>query len=205
MLLAAKADVDAADGSGMSPLHYAAMLGASDAAGLLLGAGADAALRDEDGASPLDVAEERDPKGLYKKARAGELKGFTGIDDPYEAPEQAELHLRTDQLSVAESVQVILDMLEESLRKATAVQNCLGLDSRAFTLETKDRRRFFGTLRNTFLPIIYVDVFDVRADLVLEVLDRIPLNRFDHVIVITRTQFTMHTHPAWQNSHSISP
>ena len=57
MLLAAKADVDAADGSGMSPLHYAAMLGASDAAGLLLGAGADAALRDEDGASPLDMAE----------------------------------------------------------------------------------------------------------------------------------------------------
>src|SRR5687767_3895637 len=60
---------------------------------------------------PLGEAEKRDPKGLYKKARAGELKGFTGIDDPYEVPENAELHLRTDQLSVAESVQVILDEL----------------------------------------------------------------------------------------------
>jgi adenylylsulfate kinase len=43
--------------------------------------------------APLEVCEARDPKGLYKKARAGELKGFTGIDDPYEAPEKAELVL----------------------------------------------------------------------------------------------------------------
>ncbi len=43
--------------------------------------------------APLDVCEARDPKGLYKKARAGEIKGFTGIDDPYEAPEKAELVL----------------------------------------------------------------------------------------------------------------
>jgi len=61
--------------------------------------------------APLDVAESRDPKGLYKKARAGEIKGFTGIDDPYEAPEAAELHLRTDKLSVGDSVQKILDLL----------------------------------------------------------------------------------------------
>ena len=63
--------------------------------------------------APLEVAEERDPKGLYKKARAGEIKGFTGIDDPYEEPSSAELHLRTDKNSVAESVQKILDLLEE--------------------------------------------------------------------------------------------
>jgi adenylylsulfate kinase len=43
--------------------------------------------------TPLDICEQRDPKGLYKKARAGELKNFTGIDDPYEAPESAELTL----------------------------------------------------------------------------------------------------------------
>jgi adenylylsulfate kinase len=43
--------------------------------------------------APLDVCEKRDPKGLYKKARAGELKGFTGIDDPYEAPAKPELVL----------------------------------------------------------------------------------------------------------------
>lgn len=62
---------------------------------------------------PIDEAEKRDPKGLYKKARAGEIKGFTGIDDPYEEPVKAEIELRTDQLSVAESVQVLLDELEK--------------------------------------------------------------------------------------------
>jgi len=46
--------------------------------------------------APLDVCESRDPKGLYKKARAGEIKGFTGIDDPYEAPEKPELVLDSD-------------------------------------------------------------------------------------------------------------
>ena len=61
---------------------------------------------------PIDEAEKRDPKGLYKKARAGELKGFTGIDDPYEPPERAELVLRSDRLSVAESVAELLAMLE---------------------------------------------------------------------------------------------
>ncbi len=52
----------------------------------------------------LEVCEGRDPHGLYKKARAGELKGFTGIDDPYEAPESPELLLDTGILSVEESV-----------------------------------------------------------------------------------------------------
>jgi adenylylsulfate kinase len=62
---------------------------------------------------PIEEAEKRDPKGLYKKARAGQLKGFTGIDDPYEEPLKPELVLRTDQLSVAESVQRVLTMLEQ--------------------------------------------------------------------------------------------
>lgn len=61
---------------------------------------------------PIDEAEKRDPKGLYKKARAGILKGFTGIDDPYEAPEKAELHLRTDLIPVDEAVGKILEALE---------------------------------------------------------------------------------------------
>jgi adenylylsulfate kinase len=43
--------------------------------------------------APIEVCEKRDPKGLYKKARAGELKGFTGIDDPYEPPAKPELVL----------------------------------------------------------------------------------------------------------------
>ena len=61
---------------------------------------------------PLDEAERRDPKGLYKKARAGEMKGFTGIDDPYEPPERPELALRTDRLSVADSVTELLAAFE---------------------------------------------------------------------------------------------
>lgn len=62
---------------------------------------------------PLDEAEKRDPKGLYKKARAGEIKNFTGIDDPYEAPENAEIHLRTDQLTLEQEVEVLLKELEK--------------------------------------------------------------------------------------------
>lgn len=61
----------------------------------------------------LEEAEKRDPKGLYKKARAGEIKNFTGIDDPYEAPEQPEIHLRTDHMSLEQEVDVIIDYLEQ--------------------------------------------------------------------------------------------
>ncbi|MCC7193617.1 MAG: adenylyl-sulfate kinase [Phycisphaeraceae bacterium] len=66
---------------------------------------------------PLEEAEKRDPKGLYKKARAalasGKGMGFTGIDDPYEAPEKAEMVLPTHKLSIAESVQKLLDELQK--------------------------------------------------------------------------------------------
>ena len=61
----------------------------------------------------LEAAEERDPKGLYKKARAGEIKNFTGIDDPYEAPEAPEVHLHTDQQSLEEEVEHLLHLLEK--------------------------------------------------------------------------------------------
>ncbi|KAF4630107.1 hypothetical protein G7Y89_g8039 [Cudoniella acicularis] len=60
---------------------------------------------------PVEVAEKRDPKGLYKKARAGEIPNFTGISAPYEAPEEPEIHVKSDQLSVEESVQKIVDYL----------------------------------------------------------------------------------------------
>lgn len=50
--------------------------------------------------TPLAVCESRDPKGLYKKARAGQIRGFTGIDDPYEAPEGAEVVLRAGEVGV---------------------------------------------------------------------------------------------------------
>jgi len=58
--------------------------------------------------APLEVCESRDVKGLYKKARAGEIKNFTGISDPYEAPENPDIDVRTDQLSLDQSVDLIL-------------------------------------------------------------------------------------------------
>jgi len=62
--------------------------------------------------TPLDVCESRDPKGLYKKARAGEIPHFTGIDSPYEAPQNPQLHLRNDGISVGEAAQQVIDYLE---------------------------------------------------------------------------------------------
>ena len=61
----------------------------------------------------LEAAESRDPKGLYKKARAGEIKNFTGIDDPYEAPTTPEIHLRTDQQTLEQEVAQIIEQLQE--------------------------------------------------------------------------------------------
>ncbi len=61
--------------------------------------------------APLEVCEARDVKGLYRRARAGEIKNFTGIDDPYEPPENPEVECRTDQESPEESAQKILAFL----------------------------------------------------------------------------------------------
>ncbi len=60
----------------------------------------------------LATCEERDPKGLYKKARAGEIKGFTGIDAPYEEPEKAELVLDSDNKSIDDLAQEVVAYLE---------------------------------------------------------------------------------------------
>ncbi|MGB7521942.1 MAG: adenylyl-sulfate kinase [Spirulinaceae cyanobacterium] len=64
--------------------------------------------------APLNVCEDRDVKGLYKKARAGEIKGFTGIDDPYEAPKNPEVECRTDLEELSESVDKVLTKMKES-------------------------------------------------------------------------------------------
>ena len=63
--------------------------------------------------APLDVVIERDVKGLYKMAMAGEIENFTGISDPFEEPDDPDIHLRTDQQTPEESAQVILDYLVE--------------------------------------------------------------------------------------------
>jgi len=63
--------------------------------------------------TPLATCEGRDPKGLYKKARAGELKGFTGIDDPYEAPLKPELTIDATSTSPQQATALILEYLEK--------------------------------------------------------------------------------------------
>lgn len=63
---------------------------------------------------PLDVAERRDVKGLYKKARAGEIKNFTGIDSPYEAPTDPEIHVDADKLAPEEAAELIISRLEQA-------------------------------------------------------------------------------------------
>jgi len=68
----------------------------------------------------LDTCEARDVKGLYKKARAGEIKDFTGISSPYEEPDQAEVVIDTDALSIDESVDVLIDYL----RKRRVLPEC---------------------------------------------------------------------------------
>jgi adenylylsulfate kinase len=70
-------------------------------------------------ATPIETCETRDPKGLYKKARAGELKNFTGIDDPYEVPEKAEIVLDATNTSPQQAAEMLVEHLKK-LRIVTA-------------------------------------------------------------------------------------
>ncbi len=63
--------------------------------------------------TPLELCEKRDPKGLYKKARAGGIANFTGIDSAYEPPEAAEIEIKTDQVSAEEAADMVMAYLEE--------------------------------------------------------------------------------------------
>lgn len=67
--------------------------------------------------TPIDEAEKRDPKGLYKKARSGEIKNFTGIDSPYEAPVSPEVHIETKNVSPEQAAETLLDQIEVLLSK----------------------------------------------------------------------------------------
>lgn len=68
--------------------------------------------------APIEVCESRDVKGLYKKARAGEIKNFTGISDPYEAPEQPEMDIKTHEMTLDQSVDYVLKrMVDDGILK----------------------------------------------------------------------------------------
>jgi len=63
-------------------------------------------------ATPIEVCEQRDPKGLYKKARQGDIKNFTGIDSPYEEPDAPEIYVNTAELGIPEAVSQVMAYLE---------------------------------------------------------------------------------------------
>lgn len=64
--------------------------------------------------TPLSVCEQRDPKGLYKKARAGEIRDFTGIDSPYEAPQTPEIHVINADITIEEAALQVVDYLKQN-------------------------------------------------------------------------------------------
>ena len=72
--------------------------------------------------TPVEICEERDPKGLYKKARTGEIANFSGISDPYEVPEKPEMIIKTADWTAEEAAVLIIEMLEKS-GKIQAQQN----------------------------------------------------------------------------------
>uniref|UniRef100_UPI00289B2852 adenylyl-sulfate kinase n=1 Tax=Candidatus Igneacidithiobacillus taiwanensis TaxID=1945924 RepID=UPI00289B2852 len=65
---------------------------------------------------PLDVCENRDVKGMYKKARMGLIKNFTGIDDPYEPPESPELHIKTNENDPEKSALLVFEYLQKRFK-----------------------------------------------------------------------------------------
>ena len=64
---------------------------------------------------PLEICELRDPKGLYKKARAGEIKDFTGISSPFEIPDRAEIEIRSDQMGVEQAAEKIIKLIKPKI------------------------------------------------------------------------------------------
>lgn len=67
--------------------------------------------------TPMEECEKRDVKGLYQKARAGEIKGFTGIDSPFEAPKNSDIELKTSNLSIADSVDYLYENVVKRIKK----------------------------------------------------------------------------------------
>ncbi len=89
--------------------------------------------------APVEICEQRENKGLYAKARAGEIKEFTGISAPYEPPEKPEIELHTDKLTIAESVDKVLDFLKITARRGRWISRDVDMNAHA-----KDRQRTKG-------------------------------------------------------------
>jgi adenylylsulfate kinase-like enzyme len=66
--------------------------------------------------TPIEICEQRDVKGLYKRARAGEVKNFTGINSPYEEPKNPDITIRTNEVSVEEAVRVLMERVVPEIK-----------------------------------------------------------------------------------------
>jgi len=73
--------------------------------------------------APLEICEQRDVKGLYKKAREGKIKDFTGIDAPFEAPENPDIEIKTNDLSIAQATEMILEKILSSVQPPMQANN----------------------------------------------------------------------------------
>ena len=77
--------------------------------------------------TPIEICESRDPKGLYKRARRGEIKGFTGIDQSYEEPPNPELVIKSGEMSVDECVQNVVSLLQQRVCSYFYLSVCLSV------------------------------------------------------------------------------
>ncbi|GFX27914.1 bifunctional 3'-phosphoadenosine 5'-phosphosulfate synthase [Trichonephila clavipes] len=106
--------------------------------------------------TPLEVCEQRDVKGLYKKARAGEIKGFTGIDSTYEKPDKPDIHVKAGELSVADSVQKVIKLL---LDKGVIPESVLDSVKELFVPDSQVQR---AKLEAESLPSVEISNLDLQ-------------------------------------------
>uniref|UniRef100_A0AAY4DA63 Uncharacterized protein n=1 Tax=Denticeps clupeoides TaxID=299321 RepID=A0AAY4DA63_9TELE len=107
--------------------------------------------------APLEVCESRDVKGLYKKARAGEIKGFTGIDSEYEKPDSPELVLKTGELTVNECIEQVVELLKNEVSHVPS-----GITKEVNELFVPDNRVNLATSDANVLPTVTITKLDLE-------------------------------------------
>ena len=104
---------------------------------------------------PLEVCEGRDPKGLYKKARAGEIKNFTGISDPYEAPAQPDLDIKTHEMTIEQSVDFVLKrMMDDGVLRDNSKK---GVAKSLYETPSEDEKKEYAALKAIEIDVEQVE------------------------------------------------
>lgn len=111
--------------------------------------------------APLEVCESRDPKGLYKKARAGEIKNFTGISDPYEAPENPDMNIKTHEMSLDQSVDfVIKRMVDDGILKDHSKKD---VAESLYETPTEEEKKEYAGLKSIEIELEQVEYLQTIA------------------------------------------